>query len=232
MTACPVEANCRAATHCPYCIQGSEYQAIDRRVLFPAEVERKEARRVAQVLHRMTPEYRTGKRSAHKGRRLEQELARLVEGHRVPLSGALEGLPNDVVARNGWRLESKGRADLFGTIYRWLGESDVVAFREIEAGGPWLFGCRLDWMMARLGEPDAPGADRLIAAVEGVRRSPASVVLPGGEPCVVHRTKGGFTLMRRWLAAEDAAVLCLKADRRGWVSVMDADHMTTLLPTR
>lgn len=228
--ACPVEANCRVPSHCPYCVDGSAYDPIDRRVLFPAAAERREARRVARVLHRTTPEYRRGRKSAQKGRRLEQELAHLVGGRRVPLSGALDGMPNDVVARNGWRLEANGRAAQFGTLYRWLGEADVVAFRELEGDGPWLFACRLEWMVARMrsGQEVGEGQD-VVRAVEEPTRTPATVTLPGGVRCVVHRTRGGFTTLRRWLTAEGADALCVKADRRGWRAVMDTGHMAALL---
>ena len=42
---CPVGANCRVPTHCPYCVGGSEYRPVDRAIRFPAAVEREAARR-------------------------------------------------------------------------------------------------------------------------------------------------------------------------------------------
>lgn len=85
-------------------------------------------------------------------------------------------------------------------------------------------------MVARLaGEQGAGDGFASIQAVDAPKRTPATVILPGGVQCVVHRTKGGFTALRRWLTAEGADVLCVKADRRGWCAVMDAAHMAALL---
>jgi hypothetical protein len=226
---CPVAGNCRDTTRCPFCVGGSEYQPIDRRIPFPAVAERREARRLARLEHRASAAYRRGKRSQRKGPRLERELARLVGGRRVPMSGALDGLPNDVVARNGWRLESKGRADGFGLIYRWLGEAEVVAMREPEGEAPWLFACRLGWMTARLADDQPEGdGEAVVRAVEGVR---GLVALPGGVRCAVRRTDS-LTLVRRWLTAESADALCVRRDRAGWVAVMDAGHLAALLAAR
>lgn len=229
---CPVVENCRDTTRCPYCVNGSEYTPVDRRVLFPTVVERKEARRLAKAAHRQTMAYRRGKRAAHKGKRLEREFARLVEGHRVPLSGALDGLPNDVVAKNAWRLESKGRGDEFGLLFRWLGEAEVVALREPEGDEPWLFACRLDWLLVHMtrDQPEGEG-QAVVRVVETVRRAPAVVTLPGGVRCVVHRTDS-LVQFRRWLRAEDADVLCPHRDRVGFAAVMDPGHLAALLAAR
>ena len=229
---CPVVQNCRDTTRCPYCVDGSEYTPVDRRVEFPTVLERKEARRLAKAAHRQTAGYQRGKRAAHKGKRLERELARLVEGHRVPLSGALDGLPNDVVAKNGWRLESKGRGDEFGLLFRWLAEADVVALREPEREEPWLFACRLDWLLLHMTreQPEGDG-EAVVRAVEAVRRAPAVVTLPERVRCVVHRTDS-LVQFRRWLAAEDADVLCPHRDRAGFAAVMDASHLAALLAAR
>ena len=232
MVECPVLENCADSTRCPYCIDGSEYQPANRAVLFPSVVARKEERRMAKIAHRRSPEYSRGKRSHRKGRRLEQELARLVGGHRVPLSGALDGHPNDVVAKNGWRLESKGRGDEFGSLFRWLGEAEIVALREPEGEEPWLFACRLDWMTARLVEVQPEGdAGPLVRVVETVRQSPGTVALPGGVRCVVHRV-AGLLRFRRWIQAEQADVLCPHRDRVGFAAIMDADHLAALLAAR
>jgi len=62
---------------------------------------------VAKAEHRAAAQCQRGTAAARKGGHLEKELARLVGGYVVPMSGALDGKPNDVVARNGWRLECK-----------------------------------------------------------------------------------------------------------------------------
>lgn len=229
---CPVVENCRDTTHCPYCVGGSEYRPIDRRVEFPTAIERREALRLAKAAHRQTVAYQRGKRAAHKGKRLERELARFVEGHRVPLSGALDGLPNDVVAKNGWRLESKGRGGGFGLLFRWLGEAEVVALREPEGEEPWLFACRLDWLLLHMTreQPEGDG-ESVVRAVEAVRRAPGAAALPGGVRCVVRRTDA-LVQFRRWLRAEDADVLCPHRDRAGFAAVMDASHLAALLAAR
>lgn len=76
-----------------------------------------------------------GKASKDKGYRGESEFAKLVGGHRVPLSGAQAGYANDVILPNGWGAECKWRknADGFKTLYEWLLDErekpDIVALR-------------------------------------------------------------------------------------------------------
>jgi flagellar M-ring protein FliF len=45
---CPVGNNCQAPTHCPYCVEGSEYRPADRDIPFPAAVARQAARKAAR----------------------------------------------------------------------------------------------------------------------------------------------------------------------------------------
>lgn len=81
-----------------------------------------------------------GKASRDKGARGELEFAKLVGGHRVPLSGAVEGYGNDVVLPNGMKAEVKRRASGFKTLYEWVLDErekpDIVAFRADRK--PWL----------------------------------------------------------------------------------------------
>jgi hypothetical protein len=78
-----------------------------------------------------------GKRSRDKGTRRERELVQAhreigVEARRVPLSGACDGYPGDVVvevpAVGRLVAESKARAagDGFKTIDSWLGDNDLL----------------------------------------------------------------------------------------------------------
>jgi len=224
---CPVEDNCRDTTMCPFCVNYSEYQPVDRRVLSPALVALREGRRVARAEHRASAPFQRGKAAARKGGHLEKELARLVGGYVVPMSGALDGKPNDVVARNGWRLECKGRADGFGLIYRWLEAADVVAMREPDGKEMWLFACRLSWMVLRL-EDRQPVGDpaTVLAAVEAAGALPAQV---WGGVVVSVRRPAGLTQVRRWLDAEAADVLCPHRNLAGFAAVMDAEHLAALL---
>ena len=73
-------------------------------------------------------------RSKSKGSRFEREIvdaakAHWLDAYRVPLSGAVEGYPGDVVVIDGkgerWVVEAKKRADGFKTLYGWL-EGDGI----------------------------------------------------------------------------------------------------------
>lgn len=60
-----------------------------------------------------------GKASRDKGARREREFAELIGGRRTPLSGAMEGFPNDVEGM-GLSWEVKSRKNGFKQIYDWL----------------------------------------------------------------------------------------------------------------
>lgn len=61
----------------------------------------------------------SGRKSRSKGQRREREFAKLIEGRRIPLSGAQEGFENDVEGL-GIRWEVKARKNGFQTLYKWL----------------------------------------------------------------------------------------------------------------
>lgn len=61
----------------------------------------------------------SGRKSKTKGSRRELEFAKLIDGKRTPLSGAVEGFPNDVEGL-GLSWEVKARADGFKTLYKWI----------------------------------------------------------------------------------------------------------------
>jgi|GEM_PF-1569667 len=83
-----------------------------------------------------------GRMSKQKGNRGEREFAKLVNGKRVPLSGAVEGaeFSNDVILPNGWKAEVKRRKQLEKTLYSWILDErekpDIVAFRGDHM--PWV----------------------------------------------------------------------------------------------
>ena len=128
--ACAVRENCLAITHCPYCIDGSEYTPRDRRVLFPAVVARKAARKAA----RQSPAARRGRRARRQGLKAEREAARAFDAAVVPGSGMWDGLPNDLVFPAGWRAEAKERTGHFGLLYRWTARDGVVQWTEPDGG--------------------------------------------------------------------------------------------------
>lgn len=60
-----------------------------------------------------------GKASRDKGNRREREFAKLIDGIRTPLSGAVEGFSNDVRGL-GLEFEVKARKDGFKQLYTWI----------------------------------------------------------------------------------------------------------------
>jgi Holliday junction resolvase - archaeal type len=107
------------------------------------------------------------KRSVAKGKRREREVARLLGGRRVPLSGAAEGFPGDVVLPCGWRVEVKARRDGFKQLYRWLEKADALAIRADRR--PWLLVLPLERAAALLrGEnnPMEAEIDKLLKSME------------------------------------------------------------------
>lgn len=172
---------------------------IDRSIPFPAHVEREAQRKRQRREWRASPLYKNGKRSALKGRRGEREVAKLLGGKRVPLSGALDGLPNDDVLPNGWRCEVKVRNHGLERFYKGLAKADVLLTEE--DGLPGLA---------------VMGLDALQAVMAGAASHLKAVPFP---------RPGGTTTIRRWMAAENAAVLLFKADRKGWMAVVEADRV-------
>lgn len=73
-----------------------------------------------------------GKMQRTKGQSAEREFAKLINGHRVPLSGAQEGYANDVIGL-GLAWEVKRRQSGFKQIYDWLNDErekpDALALR-------------------------------------------------------------------------------------------------------
>lgn len=66
-----------------------------------------------------------GKMQRDKGARVEREIAKLLGGVRVPLSGATSYAKGDVEAY-GMRFEIKARKDGFKQLYGWLEGNDAV----------------------------------------------------------------------------------------------------------
>lgn len=89
-----------------------------------------------------------GKSQRDKGSRREREFAKLIEGRKVPLSGAMEGYSNDVEGM-GLKWEVKARKNGFKTIYDWLNDTrekpDALALKADRK--EWLVVMTLDKYM-------------------------------------------------------------------------------------
>jgi len=93
-----------------------------------------------------------GKASRDKGNRREREFARLIGGRRTPLSGAVNGYPNDVEGL-GMKFEVKARKDGFKQIYKWLLSEDKPDALALKADRkPWLVVMTLEKFMEFVGE--------------------------------------------------------------------------------
>ncbi len=77
-----------------------------------------------------------GKSQRDKGLRAERELAKLLGGERVPLSGAAGGSYTGDAVAHGLRYECKVRAGGFKQLYEWLGDNDALAVKADRK--PWL----------------------------------------------------------------------------------------------
>lgn len=90
----------------------------------------------------------SGLKSRRKGQSAEREFAKLIGGHRVPLSGAQEGYANDVIGL-GLEWEVKRRKSGFKQLYDWIEDErekpDAVALRTDHK--QWLVCMTLDKFM-------------------------------------------------------------------------------------
>ena len=244
--ACPVRASCLHRTHCPDCINGSEFVTRVVGVVHPAHQATQAARRAVKQARqeaKHSPAAERGRRSAHKGRRVEQDAARFFGGHRVPLSGALDGLPNDVIvpapgqhvpadlearagyqwllAHGGWRAEAKGRRAGLEWLTTRLASADWVAIHRPD--GPWLYavtGERFRQGFAS-GVVDALREERFRPRL-GPWEGPAGL---NGRREVRHKIQ----TLWQWLRAENADLLLFKRDRAPWVVMMDEAHWAAWL---
>ncbi len=77
-----------------------------------------------------------GKSQRDKGQRAERELATLLGGEKIPLSGATGGSFSGDVKALGLTWEVKVRGNGFRELYRWLDSKDALAIRADRKG--WL----------------------------------------------------------------------------------------------
>jgi len=124
MQDCEVRENCKnflqAGDKCWCCESYNLYLPEDKRILSPRQVRLREERKADKKRKKQSEASRRGKRAKRKGYRAEKKVAQMLDGERVPLSGALGGkYSNDVIAK-GWKLEVKSRKDSWKEIRRWL----------------------------------------------------------------------------------------------------------------
>ena len=113
----------------------------------------------------------SGKKSRNKGQRREREFAKLIEGRRIPLSGAQKGFENDVEGL-GIRWEVKARKNGFQTLYKWLEDErekpDALALKADRK--PWLVVMEVETLLRLLGgDRDASQDHRRASDVDEVR---------------------------------------------------------------
>ena len=89
-----------------------------------------------------------GKAQRDKGARAERELAKLLGGERVPLSGAAGGSYVGDVKALGLTWEAKVRGDGFKQLYAWLNGKDALAVKADRK--PWLVVMPLETWLERM----------------------------------------------------------------------------------
>lgn len=94
-----------------------------------------------------------GRAAKRKGNAGEREIAKLLGGQRVPLSGAAGGeFAGDVIVPGLGVGEVKRRRDGFKQIYQWLGDNAFLAIRADRR--PWLVVLPLDQLLRLMGRDD------------------------------------------------------------------------------
>jgi len=192
--ACPVRAFCTTSTHCPYCVDGSEYTPARGAPLHPAAMARHADRRAA----RQTPAARRGRRARQRGLRAERDAARAFGGTVVPGSGRLDGWPGDVRLPDGWRVEVKERSRGFGWLYRHTATHGAVIWTEPDG-----------LALAALTPAAFAARDRLapvpVARPGGFRQLRAWLAAEGADVLVCRRRGGPWVVVapaaRFWPAA-------------------------------
>ena len=125
MIPCSVRSHCQTATHCPWCIAGSEYTPDAYHVRHPAALAAHHARQAARRQHRQLPAVQRGAHNRRQGLATERFLARTMHGRVNPGSGRWDQRPNDVYVAD-WQLESRHRHGQFGQVWRLLASADGI----------------------------------------------------------------------------------------------------------
>ena len=137
MDECKVIENCEnyqfERDKCWICEDYSLYIPEDKKILSPAQVQRKEERKAEKARLKASEASKRGKKSKRKGYSGEREVVQLlqkfnIEAERVPLSGSLKGkLSGDVdciIKGENKKIEVKRRKDGFKELYNILEQDD------------------------------------------------------------------------------------------------------------
>lgn len=77
---CVVLSNCQKSYDCDWCKDYSNYQPIDKRILSPKQLDRKDKRKKAKKEKKNSEASKRGKRNRRSGKRAEKKLHELLEG--------------------------------------------------------------------------------------------------------------------------------------------------------
>lgn len=120
---CVVKDNCNHSFECDFCMPGyKDYSPTDKRILSPAQLERKDERKRNKKERKNSEASKRGRRNKRAGRYSESALLKLylgwgLDARKIPLSGALkcEGLDSDLrvtILGKERKNENKRRKDL------------------------------------------------------------------------------------------------------------------------
>lgn len=137
MIECEVIENCQNYQYekdqCWMCENYSLYIPEDKKILSPAQIQKKEERKAERARLKASKASKRGKKSKRKGYTGEREIVQLlnkygIKAERVPLSGALKGkLSGDIdctIKGESKKIESKRRKDGFKELYKFIEQDD------------------------------------------------------------------------------------------------------------
>ncbi|MDD4378319.1 MAG: hypothetical protein PHH48_09305 [Eubacteriales bacterium] len=137
MKECEVLENCQnylnGRDKCWLCDNYKLYIPEDKKILSPAQVQKREERKAEKKRQKDSEASKRGKRAKRKGYTGENEIVKLlqkygIQAERVPLSGALKGKLcgdiNCIINGQGKKIESKRRKDGFKELYKFIEQDD------------------------------------------------------------------------------------------------------------
>lgn len=137
MEECKVSENClneiELREQCWICENYNLYRPQDKKILSPAQIEKKEKRKTEKKEKKASDASKRGRAAKRKGYTGENEIVKLLQKYdipaeRVPLSGALKGNLagdiNTIIHGKKKKIESKRRKDGFKELYKFLEQDD------------------------------------------------------------------------------------------------------------
>lgn len=134
---CQVKTNClneiELREQCWICDNYNQYKPKDKKILSPAQIEKKEKKKAEKKEKKTSEASKRGRAAKRKGYTGEHEIVKLlakyhIPAERVPLSGALKGkLAGDInciIHEKEKKIESKRRKDGFKELYKYLEQDD------------------------------------------------------------------------------------------------------------